>query len=562
MTAFGVIVYTLVGSLLWPVKSVDNTRTLAAGVGHSFHNAFQRLTQEQSGGNEAPMDEQLAALIARQDALETHYAAIKNTSEGVTAYLAEWNAIVSCYEDLQNTLIPAMKEERQANMAFNRHMGNYHELLAHTEALFQEVESRWQGRHEIDDPQVMKIVYSVEQLAQENHFTVAAVVARAELLQHTQSILIELLAAMDSLLFDQGTFDKSRQPTGKPTFLWLDLENFKTAVRVFVTFWIAATIWMQFNPPGGFMFVTMCTVLIPLVSYTPVTPKLLFILFTLGFLFALPAYVFLLPNMTHWLQLAAFIFSYAFIGFYVLQGPVSIFFLLGLFTLGIQNTMSYNVDAILLIMLMFYMVCTLLIISVHFPFTSKPQRLYPSLRRRFFHQCSQLLRITSLPGKATPHLRLGITAALLAKMKFWGAQIDGAYFNANGKEQLNALNQSSDLLLAQLQVMADRSKEFGDNPLINSLRGRSNPSPLAELSDALAAGPAEHTFEQVRARLRGINERLGEFLGESYLDRYGTQQVAQFYVYLNLQASILSSLQACLDAQQALDWQQLKETKF
>lgn len=562
MTAFGVIVYTLVGSLLWPVKSVDNTRKLAADVGHSFHNAFKRLTQEQSGGDEAPMDEQLTALIARQDALETHYAAIKNTSEGVTAYLAEWNAIVSCYEDLQNTLIPAMKEERQANMAFNRHMGNYHELLAHTEALFQEVESRWQGRHEIDDPQVMKIVYSVEQLAQENHFTVAAVVARAELLQHTQSILIELLAAMDSLLFDQGTFDKSRQPTGKPTFLWLDLENFKTAVRVFVTFWIAATIWMQFNPPGGFMFVTMCTVLIPLVSYTPVTPKLLFILFTLGFLFALPAYVFLLPNMTHWLQLAAFIFSYAFIGFYVLQGPVSIFFLLGLFTLGIQNTMSYNVDAILLIMLMFYMVCTLLIISVHFPFTSKPQRLYPSLRRRFFHQCSQLLRITSLPGKATPRLRLGITAALLAKMKFWGAQIDGAYFNANGKEQLNALNQSSDLLLAQLQVMADRSKEFGDNPLINSLRGRSNPSPLAELSDALAAGPAEHTFEQVRARLRGINERLGEFLGESYLDRYGTQQVAQFYVYLNLQASILSSLQACLDAQQALNWQQLKETKF
>ena len=562
MTAFGVIVYTLVGSLLWPVKSVDNTRALAAEVGHSFHSAFKRLTQEQSNGDEAPLDEQLAALLAGQDALETDFAAIKNTSEGVTAYLAEWNAVVSCYEDLQNTLIPALKQERQANMAFNRHMGNYHELLAHTGELFQEVESRWQGRHEVDDPQVMEIVYSVEQLSREEHFTVAAVIARAELLQHTQKLLIELLAAMDSLLFDQGEFDKSRQPSGKPAFLWLDLENFKTAVRVFVTFWIAATIWIQFNPPGGFMFVTMCTVLIPLVSYTPVTPKLLFILFTLGFLFALPAYVFLLPNMIHWLQLAAFIFSYAFIGFYVLQGPVSIFFLLGLFTLGIQNTMSYNVDAILLIMLMFYMVCTLLIISVHFPFTSKPQRIYPSLRRRFFRQCSQLLHITSLPGKAAPRLRLGIAAALLAKMKFWGAQIDDAYFNANGKAQLNALNQASDLLLAQVQVMAERSTEFSNNPLINNLLRRSNPSPLAELSDALAEGSAEHTFDQVRARLRGINERLSEFLGDNYLDRYGIQQVAQFYVYLNLQASILSSLQACLDAQQALDWQQLKETKF
>ena len=57
MTAFGVIVYTLVGSLLWPVKSVDNTRTLAAGVGHSFHNAFKRLTQEQSGGTDATTED-------------------------------------------------------------------------------------------------------------------------------------------------------------------------------------------------------------------------------------------------------------------------------------------------------------------------------------------------------------------------------------------------------------------------------------------------------------------------------------------------------------------------
>ncbi len=42
-----------------------------------------------------------------------------------------------------------------------------------------------------------------------------------------------------------------------------------------------------------------------------------FVSMALGFLFALPAYIFLLPQMTHWLELAIFLFSYAFIGFYV-----------------------------------------------------------------------------------------------------------------------------------------------------------------------------------------------------------------------------------------------------
>ena len=366
-------------------------------------------------------------------------------------------------------------------------------------------------------------------------------------------------------MFDRRGFRATRQPRGKPDFLWLDLENLKTAVRAFTIFWIATAIWIQFNPPGGFMFVTMCTVLIPLVSYTPVTPKLLIILFSLGFLFALPAYVFLLPNMGHWLELALFLFIYAFIGFYFLKGPVAIFFLLGLFTLGIQNTMSYHMDAILSIMLMFYMVCAMQIISISFPFTSKPERLYASLRRRFFHNCARRIRLALSPpgsGRWLQQITLGSGTALLAKMQHWGSMIDSNYFPANSQQQIAGLNKACELLHGQLQIALRRHGEFGQNPLIRSAYLGVQHNPLAELCDTLAARGSEQPFEDLQQRLGNIGKRLDELVGEDTMSRYEPHEVAQFYVYLNLQASIMESIASCRDAQNALDWQQLGEPRF
>lgn len=564
MTAFGVIVYTVVASALWPVKTADNTRALAAGVSSGYRQAFARLIHTEQH-HETTVDEQLSKLLSDEAAFQTHFATVKNTADGVADYLAEWNTIVSCHEELEAILVTALQQEAKKTVDFNEFIGNYDQLLEQVEAMFEQVQAAWQGQRTDQEFLPLEVQYSAGSLRQGSHLTAAAVATRAELLQRLQTELADLQLALDSLLFDRGGFKGTRQPQGKPAYIWLDMENFKTALRAFTTFWIATAIWIQYNPPGGFMFVTMCTVLIPLVSYTPVTPKLLFILFTLGFLFALPAYVFLLPNMTHWLELAAFLFSYAFIGFYVLQGPVSIFFLLGLFTLGIQNSMSYNVDAILLIMLMFYLVCTTLIISIHFPFTSKPERIYANLRRRFFEYGARSLQLNTAKsgiGTALSRLRLGSGPTLLGKMQRWGAMIDDNYFPSNSGQQVMALNRACELLLGQLQVLALRRLDYAGNPLIDTARRQTKGNPLAKLCNNLAAMETEQPFLQVKDSLMDIERQLDELLGEDYLQRYDRHQLAQFYVYLNQQASILSSLQACREAQDAMDWQQLAGSRF
>ena len=302
LTVFGVMTYSLVGSFLWPVKVANNTRKLAASVTEAYIEAWNTLTQTPpSEDQQARESEVLEQLLTALEAFRTHYVAVKYDSDSIQSYQSEWNAIHSCYEKLESITVSAVRLTTAATPDYERYIDNHAALLGNIEEMLNNLRACWT----MDSPPVeigpLEISYNSERMKQEKHITVAAIVSRGQLLQELQQQLIQLIGAVSSLRFDRGIFRRDMEVHSTPSFIWFDQENLKTALRGFVTFWIATFIWIQYNPPGGFMFVTLCTALVPLVSYTPVTPKLLIFLFSFGFLFALPAYVFLLPGLTHWL---------------------------------------------------------------------------------------------------------------------------------------------------------------------------------------------------------------------------------------------------------------------
>ena len=449
-------------------------------------------------------------------------------------------------------------------MNFENYLENYSLAVAQIESTFDQLEARWRGQDIPLTTQPVALQYRANSLREAPHLTIAAVATRAEVLRKVQSILMDLTCALERMLFDRGNFIAGSKPRARPAFIWRDLENVKTAARMFLTFWLATAIWITVNPPLGFTFVALSSVLVLLVSYTPVTPKLLIILFTLGFTFALPAYIFLLPNMTHWLELATFMFAYAFLGFYVFQGPVSLFFMLGLFALGIQNTMSYHFDVILLVVLSLYMLCALLIITTHFPFSSKPEKLYPSLCRRFFKRCARSLDIATDFRRNRAGLPRDDGSTQLAKLLAWGEKIDSQYFSANTPQKVRRLSQACELLHGQIDVMLMRRKEFANNQLIVATYSANSPKLLVDLCDNLAVAGNEDSpaFNRIETTLMGVRERLDLLRQEQELQKYQPQELAQFFIYLNLQQSILSSIRSCYNAKQALNWQQLGETRF
>jgi uncharacterized membrane protein YccC len=570
MTVVGVLIYTIVGSLLWPAKLQDNTVELAASLTGLFHQAFEKLTTEGAQTrSEEEIDTLLAELIAAENNFQANFNTVKNDSDAVKAYMTEWNAITARFENLEALLVPTLLAPDGDEPDYPQYFSNYQQVLQHCKNLFLQVSNNWQqtgGEHSLKP---IALEYDSDKLLKSEQLLVAAVASRGRLLHKIQVELLELSAAIDSLTTNRGQFDHSARPQAKPAFILLDQENIKTGLRAFTTFWVAAAIWILFNPPGGFTFVALSTILIPLASYTPAKPKVLVILLSLGFFFALPAYVFLLPQLTHWLELALFIFAYAFVGFFFLPGPVSIFFLLGLFILGIQNTMFYHFGVLLQIVLMFYMICGVLMITTTIPFTSKPEALYRSFRQRFFNNCGDLIRRgPGNDGKTSRGntRRLVTGHALVTKMKTWGGRIDSSYFAGCEQENIVRFNRACEVLQGQLRVLLGSQQQFADNPIVARLRTVHSGEQMAQLCYTLATASEtsdiDRTFKNAEATLAEVETELNNYLGQGVLDGERNEAIAEFYTYINLQHALFHSLERCRVSFSNLDWQQLKDTRF
>ena len=187
-----------------------------------------------------------------------------------------------------------------------------------------------------------------------------------------------------------------------------------------------------------------------------------------------------------------------------------------------------------------------------------------SLRHRFFRHCARKLRLfAGTPGmvNSVGLTLLGSGGPLLDKMNTWGTKIDGALLPGDSAQLVATLNKHCELLYGELQVLVERRKHFLDNPLVESA-GRNSDGALAVLCDKLADFEAAEQLDNLRSAHTGVEARLDELLGEDYLEKYDARVLAQFYVYLNLHASILESIVACMETQRKLDRRRLAESRF
>ena len=157
------IVYTVVASMLWPVKSADNTRNLAAGVASGYQEAFQRLAYPRVH-REKNTDDFLAELLASGEAFQAQLASVKNHADGVTDYRAEWNSVASTYEELQAILLPALKRHSGQTLDYRHYIANYDSMLDEVEDLFRAVEAAWQGQVTTRREQALGAVLDTERL--------------------------------------------------------------------------------------------------------------------------------------------------------------------------------------------------------------------------------------------------------------------------------------------------------------------------------------------------------------------------------------------------------------
>lgn len=345
MTAFGVVVFTLVSVFLFPVKTEQNLRALAHDLNRIQRLMFHLLTQPKmrrasvDAAEPISMDcpEDLAEqtempilvkqLFAAQGALEQRYTSISAECSDVSAYKKEWDLALLYYKQITELLIFVAESgshgvREGAELRLDRFIIDYDQTVQKLASLFAESEQVWEDKERACEAIEHWVTVDEEALKTCTHLGRGKVLTFAYLLNQLHEKLSRLTATISCIDSVTGEVNFSeRFPKALSQFIWWDAENAKTAIKVFVTYWIAGLIWIYFNPPGGYTFVIFSVIYMSLLSFLPVHPVMLLVLFTFGFLFAVPAYVFVLPSLTLGAELGVFIFIYTFAAFYLFKGP-------------------------------------------------------------------------------------------------------------------------------------------------------------------------------------------------------------------------------------------------
>ncbi|MHA2796683.1 FUSC family protein [Vibrio harveyi] len=590
MTIFGVVLYTLVGTFLWPTKTEQNLRQLIEQLNQAQQALFNAILQnfeqktalqqdvvtnvEATENDEAPsptIDELLEKVFAAQNALEQRFATVSVECSDVSAYMKEWQLAVHFNKQITQELSVAAHSHfshQQDRSCIN----NFDQATQEIQQLFKISQEMWANEGAAYRAQELNIEYNQAALADVPHLVKGSALTLGHLLKlmhQSLSRLAESISCIDSVT--NNVSFKQELPKQKSKFLWWDAENFKTAVKTFTTYWVAGLIWIYFNPPGGYSFVTFSTIFMSLLSFVPVHPFMLLILFTFGFLFAVPSYVFILPGLELGAELGLFIFIYTFIGFYLFKGPVTIFYMIGLFVLGLDNNMTYHFGILMTIMTLFYMVVFMIIFAHYFPFSSRPEHLFLTLKERYFRHVGDLFasyhqQSESSFKKLKRSLHLVTLNVSSKKLMVWGSKINHKLFDKTPPETIGAFSKSCNALSNHVNILIAAEQKLLSNRLINQLRSKHTDSILPLMAGALASHQTtdelNSVFEQYSQDYQSFENKLEEFFSELDLSDYAYSEIAGFYILLNLKRNVFEAINQCKQTYEDIDWVNLRQKRF
>ncbi|EPO5782112.1 FUSC family protein [Vibrio harveyi] len=590
MTIFGVVLYTLVGTFLWPTKTEQNLRQLIEQLNQDQQALFNAILQnfeqktalqqdvvtnvEATENDEAPsptIDELLEKVFAAQNALEQRFATVSVECSDVSAYMKEWQLAVHFNKQITQELSVAAHSHfshQQDRSCIN----NFDQATQEIQQLFKISQEMWTNEGAAYRAQELNIEYNQAALADASHLVKGSALTLGHLLKlmhQSLSRLAESISCIDSVT--NNVSFKQELPKQKSKFLWWDAENFKTAVKTFTTYWVAGLIWIYFNPPGGYSFVTFSTIFMSLLSFVPVHPFMLLILFTFGFLFAVPSYVFILPGLELGAELGLFIFIYTFIGFYLFKGPVTIFYMIGLFVLGLDNNMTYHFGILMTIMTLFYMVVFMIIFAHYFPFSSRPEHLFLTLKERYFRHVGDLFasyhqQSESSFKKLKRSLHLVTLNVSSKKLMVWGSKINHKLFDKTPPEAIGAFSKSCNALSNHVNILIAAEQKLLSNQLIKQLRGKHTDSILPLMAGALASHQTtdelNSVFEQYSQDYQSFENKLEEFFSELDLSDYAYSEIAGFYILLNLKRNVFEAINQCKQTYEDIDWVNLRQKRF
>lgn len=580
-TGVGILVYSVVALLLWPVSSQSQfheaTRTLGRVRQQVLDSILKFITEKDEGDYPAVKTQLLRA--------QTNFGQLLEAAVSDTYTVREMRNLWLQYHACSNQWTEKVAQLRES-LAAIEHL----ELLGlfkNLDMLADELKLRVDGSRRMLDDQppekpptdiVLQGVYDrIMALSPLEVAALASVRGRLGDLERLSRELFEVAGAISGF----GPVPETCGTTPRSQPFMIDRDGLMDSFKLMMVLWIGFLLVIYVDGwPGGFVFLSLLGSFGLALTTMPQIPAWLALKpAAISMCFAAAVYFFIMPQLEGFAGLAALIFSVTFAICYLFAEPrqalgkvagLAMFYTIT----SVSNHQQYSFMSAVVTAMMLFLVILLLSFAVHIPSSIRPEKVFLRLLARFFRSSHFLLTTFSLDGRRRRSklarwlfsYHLHELQTLPRKISSWMPFIDFKALPGSSSEQIQALQTGMLALSYRLQEVFEEGQVPHSTVLIEAM------SPIFwewqqvvehELKE-LAKTP-DRTTKQFLTAVEDIVKHLEERI-RNYMDA-GTQQISpeegvNFFRLLGACRGASDALAACIGHAETVDWRPWHESRF
>lgn len=583
-TGLGILVYSLVSLLLWPVSSRADFFAVGQKLAADQRLLFQACCSELQGESTGEVTKLKGQVLQTQ----TRFHQLLDAAESDTAVVREsrrqWRLLQAHVTKLTETI-----GRWHGGFSEIQEMKNL-QVFSNLDAFIEELDYRLvqTGQMLADQaparqPVKIELVLDKSGFKRLSHFERATLAVLQSRLQELDRLTRRQFETVSVIKFF-GIFDESAEPGPMPSAGFMpDPDRMLGVVRVMLTMWLAYLVLIYVDSiPGGAGFVTMTTVFAMITASMPQFPvKKMFAPIALSVAFASLNYLFVMPHLTSFMGLGLLLFVVTFTIGYLFAEPQQALaktFGLAMFVTiaSVNNQQTYSFMVVATNVLMWPLMFLLLSITANVPCVMRPEKYFLRLLNRYFRSLDHLLcdpdRDPQQSAKGFARwqhsFHLHELTSIPVKLGAWAKFLDYKTLTGTSPPQVQAVIAGLQELSGRIRELIDERQVLSSHLLLGELQedARNWRHSLQQALESHIRIPGDTQQGALRNQLneimQNIEVRIRETLDTTVKEQISNSDAQNFYRLLGAYQGMSRAVVAYAGSAGAIDWEPWREERF
>ncbi|AOS97590.1 p-hydroxybenzoic acid efflux subunit AaeB [Microbulbifer aggregans] len=462
-TTLGVLVYSIIAMLIWPLRSSSRFSQACAALHDSQTKLLQQCRLALQDPDAAKDIQKIRdEMIRAQSGLGELLQASESDSYDIWESRQRWRQYLSDAEKVTQILAQLSDSlDRVSQLPLKQLLPNLAEYIDKLESRLAQLNNMLENQQKNPVVEVGKLDVAEQQAKRLPMLDAGSLTLLrrklADLEERSRTMFYSLQGALGGAT---GQNTGAAVVTAPQQTLLPDPDRVAATLRIMLTLWVAYLAYLYVDGiPGGPVFVILTIALGMNLARAPQVPPLKLIIPMLisitlvGFV-----YIFIMPKLAGFTELGILIFLFTFFICQVFSAPekeagrvVTLAVFVGM--TSISNSQGYSFLVVANMALLFPMALLLLGITAYFPRSLRPQTVVQRLLQQFCSSAVCLLRLTLRGGKDPAHssrvrgfidqwrlrYHYHLLSTIPAKIATWSPKVDAHFLPGKSADDLQSL---------------------------------------------------------------------------------------------------------------------------